>query len=854
MKKNLNIFLQDLLQSLRHLRRTPWQSTMSVLGLTVGLVSLTLSANWLWTETHYDRFRPDYQDLYVMKDTHDGPWRPNSEWLAYPHIAEMQASLEGTEARMGMWQSANSWAEKKVTVPDRPDVRFYATSVEIDSIALRCLRPRMLAGSWQALFQGEGNILLTRTMATTLFHSPEAAVGRTVQNADWGQKTVVGVLDDCAKESGMYYDYLLRLVPNESDKHSYGNYNFVSLLRTADLDETLSRLPQLYAGMSGKEALSRFPQLYAGKRGDDSLFLTAVPLRMAHKMDGVNTFLEAYFYPLAFVVLSALLLLSALVNLVMSCTSVFLGRAREYALRRSLGASACRCDVWMLTDLVPVVGATALLGAVALEWLGYGRYVPGYADHVFVTYGWVLLGTLAGLLVAMTYPLWLMRRAYRRSFAGTGVTASSHAYLLVVQCFACALLLFLSWGMQRQLSGMVKGDLGFVRDNILRLYTGGRNIYGDDVLWDYKAVVRDLPAEFRKEVGAGITDALLMPYDLFNPVTNLGGVVTTEEVVRAEEAAVPRNWKEFYRQPEYAKYMGIRIMEMPYDAIRFFRLATQFGTGFSIEGLAADEWPAMLNRKAAEQLGVSLPAQDKFILREITGRSYLYTSGPEPYHFTKARLRVRDVANVRLTDFHSEEEPLLLLGVPEGHNCTFTPHDAVYIKHAPGRRADAEAAVRRVLVDKFDVEPAAIRLDDLQAHVSYTYRDETRYADLLTAMTAFSVLITFSGVFSLLLYSLRLRRRQMAIRRVMGAEFGDVLRATLWPYLVFTLLGGVPAYGPALYLMRRWMEYFHYGEAPGLGFMAAIVGGMLLVVFLLTYWQVRRAMKEKPVDVLRPEA
>ncbi len=286
----------------------------------------------------------------------------------------------------------------------------------------------------------------------------------------------------------------------------------------------------------------------------------------------------------------------------------------------------------------------------------------------------------------------------------------------------------------------------------------------------------------------------------------------------------------------------------------FFGVKTERGVGMSIEAVPGGKWPAMLNRKACEILGLSDSTASNITLRARSGGSYHMGAGKGENHLNMLPLDVQDIAAVRLTDFHKEESPVLFLGVTEDHECSLGMHDAVYIRHEPGRRADAEAAVRRVLTEKFDVNPDRIRLTSLQEHIEYTYKDEIYYANLLTAVTVFSVFITFSGVLSLLLYSLRLRRRSMAIHRVMGASFRDLLRATLPPYLVCTLLGGVLAYAPAVYFMKKWMEYFTAGAVPGVEFMALILGSMLLVVLLLTCWQVRRAMCEKPVDVLRPES
>ena len=62
----MDLLMQNLKQALRDLRRHGWQAAVSAVGLAVGIVCLTFSLNWLWTETNYDYFRPGYKDLYLM--------------------------------------------------------------------------------------------------------------------------------------------------------------------------------------------------------------------------------------------------------------------------------------------------------------------------------------------------------------------------------------------------------------------------------------------------------------------------------------------------------------------------------------------------------------------------------------------------------------------------------------------------------------------------------------------------------------------------------------------------------------------------------------------------------------------
>ncbi len=835
------MFFQYLIQSLRNLRRTHWQSAVSVIGLSVGIISLTLSLNWLWSETHYDRFRPNSEELYIAVVSctwgEDNAREHIDTWAHYDHYTAIEQALQGTGASVGGFTSF-PWGDQRIKPVDNAEKAFFSSTLMMDSACVAVLQPRVLAGSTEALFQGEDKILLTETLARKLFHSVDSALGQLVRNDRWGTRTVVGVVEDCEKESNVYYDAIRRRVITDNDRVQ-GNFNFCLLIRTPDTDDTNRRLPKL---------VNR-------NNPNSNVTLRLLPLGVAHKMGEGDSFVRAYFYPVAFVTIALLLTLSALVNLIMSLTSIFLGRLREYALRRSLGASAWQNDQWMLCELLPLSLLTVVFCAVALEWIEHWALVPGFADNVYAVFGYVLAATAAVLLLLMIYPIWQMRRAYRRSLQGQHTGTTSHNYLLVVQCFCSMMLLFLSIGMQRQLNSMVNSDLGFDRENILRLYTGDYDVYGEmNENQKYAPFVRQLAGEIRKEAGAGIVDAIQMRGDLFNGITKIGMNVATEEVMEQIEKS-GLNWLQFRKEfPEYDKAGSVYIFELPFRALQFFNIQTEHNAWLDAEPVPAGQLPVMLNSKACEQLNLDSPIGTSLILQLGMSLSYSYGNKSLPPHWRAARLYVQDVAKVRMSDFHTEENAIAFLGVDEDDEYGLGIHDALYIKHAPGRREDAEAAVRRVLTEKFDVRPEKLHLTSLQEHIEYTYKSEMYYANLLTAVTAFSVFITFSGVFSLLLYSLRLRRRSMAIHRVMGAGFGDLLRATLWPYLLFTLTGGALAYLPARYFMQKWMEYFTVGQAPGLGFMALLLGAMLLLVALLVLWQVHRSMNEKPVDVLRPEA
>ncbi len=817
----MGLWIQNFKQALRGLRHQGWQAVVSVVGLAVSIVCLTFSVNWLWTETHYDSFRPGYKDLYVVEREDS---LEHTESLLY-RWGDRVSSVLGEEAMVGMYRYQGG--RERVYLPDRPETFFYAQELSASTEMVALLGCRVLSGSLEEVAAADNRIILTETMARKLFGRIDVCGESVCHIQKWRQLlyTVGAVVEDCRGKSNLYYDFISPLWVEDYERNSAVHENFRIMVRTSRPERTESELSRV-------DIKDSYPM---GK-------LVLTPLRMFHKMGDGSGFVRAYFYQLAFVAVSLLLVLSAVVNLLAVYTSIFLGRIREYALRRSLGASDAQNAKWMLTEVLPVVFLGLLLAAMGEEWLRYEGYVLGDAGQIgrclAVVSGFVMLLCLVG----MGYPVWKMQNTYRLSFCGQSQGQRTHAWMLVVQCFASALLLFLSLGMQRQISGMIHSDLGFERNNILRLYTGWLTLRGQDEVYNYMSIFKSLPQEFRKESSSGITDAIAMPGDIFNPVSlHYISVWTEEELAEGKES---------YESGD----KGVRYAEIPFRAMEFFGIKSKNGATFSQKAEQAGKLQVLFNGSAMQAFNVKDVRKARLYTGKMTGNEQcILLKTDYNTHYEHQALNIVGEVDIRLSDFHKGEEEMMLVGVPENHQCDFFEHDAVYIKYEEGKREDAEAAVRRVL-RRFDVPEDKIMLSSLDEYISGNYKEETYYANLLSALTVFSVLITFSGVFSMLLYSLRLRRRSMAIRRVMGAGFRDVFQPQLRSYLLYVVAGGVLAYFPAALLMHKWMEYFHYGETPGVGLMAVIVCGICVVVSLIVYGQVRRCMNEKPVEVLRPES
>ena len=669
----ISLWIQNLKQALRNLRSHGWQAGISATGLAVGIVCLTFSLNWLWTETNYDYFRPDYKDLYLVQhdDTASLSYSNTYTWpyLVLPVAMQLDSLLEG-KAEVGL---AGMTVNAQIYPDGREEAYFYASGLLSFPGIVRALGLTVLSGDPEKALATPGHVVLTESLARKIFGKTDG-VGQTFEASayrlsDW--LTVGAVVAD--NEGDSYWDYEMLLPPNvqEWEWGWDGSQLYSVCIRTDDLAAVEKVFSRIYLPSDKSHWKFRL-----------------IPLRTAYKTGYGESFLHAYFYPLAFTLISVLLLWSAVVNLLAVYTSVFLGRVREYALRRSLGASAWQNAIWMLTEIMPVALSGILLGCVALEWLAHEGQVPGNLSHVYVCFAQVVGAVLVLVVAGTGYPVHKVRRAYRLTLGGGVSAGRSHAWLLVVQCFASAFLLFISLGMQRQLSGMMNQDLGFEREDILRLHTGRKYWPGEEEPFNFKSIFYDLPQEFRKEA-AGITDAIALPADIFNRFSRRRINLLTEEEWngKKDDRLTPEN--------------EIDYMEVPYAAFDFFHLHIARGARLEEQPEQDGVEPVMFNEAACRKFRAGdFRKVNLYVGSDDTGHNIMmYTKWT---NHIAGKLEVKGVMDVRLSDFHEEERPLMWVGIPDRHECRFVEHDAVYVKHAPGRREDAEAAIRRVL-RRFDV-------------------------------------------------------------------------------------------------------------------------------------------------------
>ena len=265
--------MQNLRQALRDLRHQGWQAVVSVTGLAVGVICLTFSLNWLWTETHYDYFRPDYKNLYVLQRTDGKTFQ--SYYFNYPQTLQADSILSD-DVLVGRY--CERIENDLFHLPDRQEEAMPFNGLVADAAFIRTTGTKVLSGSLEPLERGEWQYVITESMARKLFGRVDVAGEHIARRKSMGGTyTVAAVVEDCRKESNIYYDYIEPFKVNQWDWTGYQRFHI--LLRTDDIARTRREIERVC-----------LPQDHA--KGS---YYRLQPLRTFHT-SGLNVpFVRAYF-------------------------------------------------------------------------------------------------------------------------------------------------------------------------------------------------------------------------------------------------------------------------------------------------------------------------------------------------------------------------------------------------------------------------------------------------------------------------------------------------------------------------------------------------------------------------------
>ena len=119
--------------------------------------------------------------------------------------------------------------------------------------------------------------------------------------------------------------------------------------------------------------------------------------------------------------------------------------------------------------------------------------------------------------------------------------------------------------------------------------------------------------------------------------------------------------------------------------------------------------------------------------------------------------------------------------------------------------------------------------------------------------TLLSVVIALMGVFGIVLFETQFRRREIAIRKVMGATTAEILRMFNRRYMTMVAVCFLIATPLSLWIIHHWMSTFAHRAPFSVWIPRAALAAVLLVTTATVTFCSWRTASENPANSVKSE-
>ena len=281
----------------------------------------------------------------------------------------------------------------------------------------------------------------------------------------------------------------------------------------------------------------------------------------------------------------------------------------------------------------------------------------------------------------------------------------------------------------------------------------------------------------------------------------------------------------------------LRWIAVDADFVKTFDLRILEGEGFAPGEETRGEWHYLVNESAVKRFGWDSAVGKRLEVQKLYGKATYGSPGRV----------VGMVKDFHFRPLHYPVEPLALL--LSGQRQTLFRYISVKVS---GR--DLPATVR--FIDDFcgrTIAEGGGTWSFFDEEFGRLYRREIQTSRLLGFLAVLAAALAGLGVFGLTAFMVESRRKEISIRKVLGADALRVLALFSLNFLRAMAVGAAIA-APAVYLFaRKWLAGFAYRIALGPWFFVGGLAMMAALVLAAVAWHTARAANSDPAVVLRME-
>ena len=787
-------------QAFRIITRMKGYTALSLLGLIISLSGTVIISRYLYQEWTIDHFMPalDRTFLCCVQIEGEGDWRPMETFD--PNHESQFVSPVLNQSDVECWTNIHLRAMYAVT-PEKGET-FYPQAISVDSAFAQVYPLEAVEGTLK--LRAKGQCMVSEELAARLFPG-ESAVGKSITVGDGDVNTVVGVFRQPSTKSSIRFD-----IADFADEDFYAPRNSIAigvvrLSEGASVSDYNKRQPEQRLAMFEDRPIRYGLQPYTQElqknfsKGYWGEFDCAVHSASA-----------AHLWMLLFVAM--LLLGVGLFNFVNLFAVMRSHRRHELHVRRLFGAS--RWDVF--AQLYAETFLVALLTMIGV-WTVVELAEPLLATYynIEVMFQWkfdvgLTLAVIFGLpLIASSIPT----NSFHSLWEGLGVG---------LQFFISLALLTVSIYFMRQLHVMLTADPGFRTKGLLNAVIYPPSNRGSWTQDEFYAMIE------RKKSQAEVVQQRLqaLPY-LKGIDVDQGFINGSFPVGLADGSSIDM----LYMTGGAARMFGLQLVEgvLPDDS------------------LSMEDYACVANEAAIKALGIKNRETD---LVQFADRIF-WTAAREkdnpPYRIVGV---VRDFNTGRQSE---PVRPLILMFEKWEKDFRFDARQMegrnYLLDVAEGHEDDIIRELKDLEMELFGT--SELRYQWVEDQRQELYREDQRTARIFVTFSLLAIAVTCLGVLGLMMFDVRRRFREIALRKVNGATFCDIVLLLSRRYLIIFGVAAIASLPVSLLVIHHLMASYTIRTSFAWWIpLLSIV--LILILCALTLWyQVWKATRIKPYQVLK---
>lgn len=800
------------------LRRYKISSLLNVIGLTLAFTAFYVIMTQVWWELGYNRSLHEADRIYLVENEdwyEPGKW---SSWLNRPVPERVIASTAGVEVGGCMWGGFGSGTCWTSNEPSFGYNKFSASCGSVSLPFLDVFAFRSVEGDVHDIGKPK-SVIVSREAAERM----RVGVGSLIwvdtdEPQPDGAMEVVAVFEDFPDNSLLGE---CEVVKNLGETNLYTtsewsfNY-FIKFRPGADPDEFARQWTNVNQEMQREAAEKRAA---AGDAADDDDESGIYGVRLSPVSDlyfesdsqapcRQGSVVTTY----TLLGIAVLVIVLAFINFVNFFFALVPVRIRTVNTFKVFGAPASSLRfnfVFEAFGLVLIALLAAWYVSFALQGTEFASYISAslaLSQNLEVV-GLVAVVAFVMALAASLYPAWYITSfapalVVKGSFGGTRSGRRLRTLLLGVQFFISIGLIIATSFIRLQHDYMMHYDMGFDKENLLAVRLSERGAVS------YDALRQKLLSDPQVKDVTGATSRLV----------SVGRMGWGREFKGRQVA-----FQSYVVQPDFLRVMGIPITD---------------GRDF-------------LESDFDKELGT-------MIFNEAARREFEMQVGDRINGFVSPDEQIVGFcADFNFKPLQYGVSPFCFYLLPkkiQQENYWHLPH-VVYVRMTPGADIAAVTAHIRRCIAEVDprTEPGDIVVRVFDEELGLEYDNERKLTAIVGLFALLAVVIALMGVFGLVLFETQHRRREIAVRRVMGASRGEILAMFNRRYVMLVAVCFVLAVPVSIWAVRHWLAGFAYAVPLYWWVFALALAGVLAVTALTVTVRSWRAVNENPAESVKSE-